>query len=298
MKYHTTLEKTFSMINKSIGEKYLTDDLMHSEYEICRICREDAKGLFDCTSLDFGFLVETGIEYAAELENNKAPLNLPMLINYFEFADFAVIASNALYFSSQIKPEEAHGRDELQVCDAQYYYEITTLSVYDLCRPLLFRETYIEIGNYEMLIDSPEDYKYICGVLEDDSSSTNYISTDDERTIAYAVLGVMCLMSEQLIKKSIHREVIEKNYGKTKIKKITPYHVLTLNLAETHRRTIGMPFNKHESPRLHWRRGHWRTIHRYTDDERKTWVKKCLVGDPRKGFSDKHYKLKYKSTIH
>lgn len=48
----------------------------------------------------------------------------------------------------------------------------------------------------------------------------------------------------------------------------------------------GDDHDKRRSPRLHFRRGHWR---HYQDH--KTWLKWTLVGDPDLGFVDKHYKL-------
>ena len=42
----------------------------------------------------------------------------------------------------------------------------------------------------------------------------------------------------------------------------------------------------HRSPRLHFRRGHWR---HYL--EHKTWVRWTLVGNPELGFIDKEYRL-------
>lgn len=43
---------------------------------------------------------------------------------------------------------------------------------------------------------------------------------------------------------------------------------------------------KRTSPRLHFRRGHWRH-----HSNHKTWIKWQLVGDPDLGFIDKHYRL-------
>jgi hypothetical protein len=40
------------------------------------------------------------------------------------------------------------------------------------------------------------------------------------------------------------------------------------------------------SPRLHFRRGHWRHFVNH-----KTWINWTLVGDPDLGFIDKHYRL-------
>lgn len=68
---------------------------------------------------------------------------------------------------------------------------------------------------------------------------------------------------------------------------VNDYHVI--NLA---RRSRAAPFarsddeRKKRSPRLHFRRGHWRHY-----EDHKTWIKWTLVGDPDLGFIDKHYRL-------
>jgi len=74
--------------------------------------------------------------------------------------------------------------------------------------------------------------------------------------------------------------------------------VLSLNLAETRKRAITARLGEHESPMLHWRRGHWRTLHRLSEFERRTWIKRCLVGNPEKGFVAKRYNLRWQPTIH
>ena len=43
----------------------------------------------------------------------------------------------------------------------------------------------------------------------------------------------------------------------------------------------------HASPRLHERRGHWRTL----ADGRKVWVRDCLVGNPDLGVVEKDYRV-------
>jgi hypothetical protein len=57
------------------------------------------------------------------------------------------------------------------------------------------------------------------------------------------------------------------------------------------RRMARAPLGTHESPALHWRRGHERVLHRGSEFEGRTWVRKCLVGDPDKGFVGKSYRL-------
>jgi len=49
----------------------------------------------------------------------------------------------------------------------------------------------------------------------------------------------------------------------------------------------------HASPRLHDRRGHWRTC---KDGVRKVWVKACKVGDASNGVVFKDYKVKNDTT--
>ena len=43
--------------------------------------------------------------------------------------------------------------------------------------------------------------------------------------------------------------------------------------------------------RLHFRRGHWRTLNRDEPNERRMWIKWMLVGDPSLGFVHKQYAI-------
>lgn len=68
---------------------------------------------------------------------------------------------------------------------------------------------------------------------------------------------------------------------------ISDYTVL--NLARRHRADRASERasdEKRSSPRLHFRRGHWRHY-----DARRVWINWQLVGDPDLGFVDKHYRL-------
>lgn len=65
------------------------------------------------------------------------------------------------------------------------------------------------------------------------------------------------------------------------------YHVV--DLARRHRVSnpaVSTQAEHRRSPRLHWRRGHWRHY-----EQRKTWIKWQLVGDPDMGFIQHHYSL-------
>jgi hypothetical protein len=64
-------------------------------------------------------------------------------------------------------------------------------------------------------------------------------------------------------------------------------HILTVNVPAVRYAASrsGPPrAGSHESPALHWRRGHWRAYHRGSEFEKQGWVRRCLVGDPSKGF--------------
>jgi hypothetical protein len=72
--------------------------------------------------------------------------------------------------------------------------------------------------------------------------------------------------------------------GRTKLRN---YHVVVLS----RRRHVsklpeGFDHTDRKSPRLHFRRGHWRHYANY-----RTWILWQLVGDPDLGFVDKHYRL-------
>ncbi len=68
---------------------------------------------------------------------------------------------------------------------------------------------------------------------------------------------------------------------------LSDYHIINLAHRE---RPAPLPLDHeggtHRSPRLHFRRGHWRHLVNH-----KTWVKWTLVGDPDLGFIDKDYRL-------
>jgi len=62
------------------------------------------------------------------------------------------------------------------------------------------------------------------------------------------------------------------------------YHVVTLRGRQTH--APAPAGGTHRSPRLHFRRGHWRHY-----ETHKTWIRWMLVGNPELGFIDKSYRL-------
>lgn len=67
--------------------------------------------------------------------------------------------------------------------------------------------------------------------------------------------------------------------------------VLTVNVPAVRHIAAATKLGAHESPALHWRRSHWRVLHRGSEFESQVVVRKCLVGDPAKGFIRKSYRL-------
>ena len=57
--------------------------------------------------------------------------------------------------------------------------------------------------------------------------------------------------------------------------------------------TGGEETGTHASPRLHFRRGHIRRI----SEDRRVWVRSCLVGDKTQGFAGKDYKVRMPANL-
>jgi hypothetical protein len=76
--------------------------------------------------------------------------------------------------------------------------------------------------------------------------------------------------------------------AKRERKGLPPVHdfVMVTLRGRSVREYLDGPHGTHRSPRLHFRRGHWR---RY--EMHKTWIRWTLVGNPALGFLDKAYKL-------
>jgi len=82
---------------------------------------------------------------------------------------------------------------------------------------------------------------------------------------------------------------LQKKRIKKKKKPFYSFHILKINNndASTTSTRKGNTSGTHASPRIHFRRGH---IRRLPTGE-TTWVTSCLVGDKKKGFVNKEYKV-------
>lgn len=94
------------------------------------------------------------------------------------------------------------------------------------------------------------------------------------------VIGICIALEAEVATHELNEKRIKN--GKMPLK---DYHVVSL--ARKH--SADATGNSEESARkvrMHFRRGHWRHF-----EKSKTWIKWMLVGDPKLGFIDKHYKF-------
>jgi hypothetical protein len=71
--------------------------------------------------------------------------------------------------------------------------------------------------------------------------------------------------------------------GRTKLR---DYHIVVLRRTRAAPHDFDVTHGERASPRLHFRRGHWRHFASH-----RTWINWQLIGNPDLGFVDKHYKL-------
>jgi hypothetical protein len=103
------------------------------------------------------------------------------------------------------------------------------------------------------------------------------------------VLGMLNLMRDKLVSEEFAADpkpwVNRKRLEAGKYPLSGNRTTITLNVGAVRRLIASAPVvTTHESPTLHWRRGHWRVLHRFSEFEKRTWIRRCLVGDPSKGF--------------
>lgn len=246
---------------------------------------------FDCKGLDRGFVRDTGSERYEELLQSGEGIRLPFSASVFEFSDLAVfVEETAEWLGGRLDEDttnfEKTGWKRYNTAEAS----VVTFDGQSSMTTFVVFET-MELHTKQ---DWHDDCKYDPVIIFNEEDN------DRSREGAILLLGVLTLMEERLLRErtvSRAESTIAKRKRKGKLEFVS-YRVLSLNLAETRRRTSSVRLMKHESPRLHWRRGHWRAIGRLSEFERKTWIKRCLVGDPEKGFAEKHYSVVWQPTIH
>lgn len=225
--------------------------------------------VFDCRELPPEFVEESGL---VVLDEQRDYPKLPFEVCYFEFAnEFAVTATTVLEEGAVLDPERPSLA--IQQFDGQTtaWRDETDLS---------WKE---ETDLYPD--DDPKKQFYIEAVEEIGKGQRG----------AILVLGVLALLNEKLLADEIRPDPAPRltaSRSKDGRYPLTgPSHVLTVNVAAVRKATREVSIGKHESPCLHWRRGHNRVVHRGSEFEKRVWVSKCLVGDPSKGYLATAYKL-------
>lgn len=115
---------------------------------------------------------------------------------------------------------------------------------------------------------------------EDEPSSVSSVFTEAWRQIRAVCVALDSDIAETTVIRAPSR--LNKRRMERRQEPIYDYHILHLD----RRRVKPVGLTHHRSPRLHFRRGHWRHY-----DGFKTWIKWTLVGDPDMGFVDKDYAL-------
>jgi hypothetical protein len=135
---------------------------------------------------------------------------------------------------------------------------------------------------------------------EEDDANSNYVlfceypPYEGTQRGGRLLAGVLTLLNERLVASEYRPDpqpdLTAARMRRGRLPLSSASRVLTINTAAVRRIAI-KPEGTHESPRLHWRRGHWRILHRYSEFESRTWVRRCLVGDPDRGSVHKDYRL-------
>jgi hypothetical protein len=243
--------------------------------------------VFDCRALPRGFVEDTGAAVFDEASKLGEPVHLPHPCCYFEFADqTGVLALEVEWFknvdlgrmeskqwSGYPAPKGFSGTGQF----VEFYPFTLGLGPNEFLTQ--WRERYGEFRNGLCLFD---DDPLVMPFVEAVNSTTKA----DDDAVAYAaqrLLGVLALLTDKLVIDTPMPDPTprltraRKKRGRLPLSGDT--HVLHVNVPAVVRSVARTTGTTHESPVLHWRRGHWRVV-----VEGRTWVRRCLVGDPEKGF--------------
>lgn len=272
--------------------------------------------VFDCRQLPPEFIKDTGDAAFEEFEALRQPVRLPFPMCYFELDDgnTGILAQECGHYAGVELTDEsiaAMGFDEppdgeplgttVEFCSFHSWPNEDDPDSPDDYRRLPQQEywrdfsgvsetAYGEFGNGVITPGFDEPSPFFSVVNQLHAASGIYLDAD-----ARLLVGLLALMNEHLIATEIRPDPApfinqaRKKKGKSPLSSET--RMLTLNVGAVRHKAASARLLAHESPRLHWRRGHWRHLHRYSEFESRTWVRRCLVGDPARGSVHKDYRL-------
>jgi hypothetical protein len=244
--------------------------------------------VFDCRGLDYQFVRDTGRAALEEGRELKLPVRLPFGTCYFEFdGEMAVLAQEMDF------PEE--GRMEVEFFPYLGWGAGPSPDG-DFVDPGMTAEDYAE--GLDAAYGS-----FTNGALTDDGEPAEYFEEVNSHAVDSIALeqgaeflsAVLTLLNDHLVASEVRPDPAPRlNSARAKKGRLplsSETRVLTINTAAVRRAVAGKRLLKHESPRLHWRRGHWRVLHRGSEFESRAWVRRCLVGDPSRGSVHKDYRI-------
>lgn len=122
-------------------------------------------------------------------------------------------------------------------------------------------------------------YWFCRGKLGRDDPSLQFVWTE--------IRAVCIALDAEVAQRDVVRASVSLNEKRERSGKVPlrDYHVVRLRGRMTRQQMPGQN-GTHRSPRLHFRRGHWRHF-----ETHKTWIRWMLVGNPELGFIDKSYRL-------
>jgi hypothetical protein len=252
----------------------------------------DDVAIFDCRALPTAFVDDTGDAAFEEIQQTKDDIHLPFPQCYFEFANEPkmVYASESAQYIAALSDEF---EKNLETADEDptltyYGYEI---EIYDLSINVQFSGVTgaFVFGTPVPMVDTSNEPRpetpFFDMVNPRPVDSKKHFEKAGKRALAIATL-----MSEQLVLDKVAPDPTPKvTRERARLQKPPvsgEMHVLTVNvpIIRYRVRRSTPQGDTHESPALHWRRGHWRVYHRGSNFEQTGWVQRCLVGDPAKGY--------------
>jgi hypothetical protein len=235
--------------------------------------------VFDCRKLPSAFVDDTGDAAYHEAEQTSQKIRLPFAACYFEFDDELGVLAEELQRSD---PDEVSIQFHVYIGWGEDYFDEYGQSL---------GPGYGDFPNG--IDDDPEGSRppYFLEHVNCKHAGTEWIVNHGAKRL----LGVLTLLNDRLLATEIRPDPAPR-LNKARAKKgKTPLssesRVLTINTGAVRRAISASKVRSHESPRLHWRRGHWRVLHRGSEFESKAWVRRCLVGDASRGAIRKDYRV-------
>lgn len=254
--------------------------------------------MFDACDLPIGFVLDSGEAAFEEMRATQQHVRLPFPSCFFDFAGYegwrvGVFAEEHGNYAGLITEEmidhDPDDGDPPGATRVQDTVEVRSFAFKDRMPEDIYESwhTHAEFRN-GLEVDG-DDWDPFFEVADAEGNAAEM-----QEHGAKLLLGALSLLTEKLIVSRFEPDP-EPRLTKARLKRgqypVTgASRVLSVNVPAL--RAAAKPLGgTHESPCLHWRRGHWRVLYRGSEFEKQAWVNKCLVGDPAKGYVRHDYRL-------